>query len=186
MPIAWFPDFRGLKACSALAVLGACSAPPSAGITASPPLKHEARALPVADDRTPVSAKQNDKVRLAGGPAITVTVDQKNVTDYGPRDIKVFARYGSLIAFSDSYPSKPQGLGRCEAGDETWFRIIDTRTRSERYSRIVNSCLGPEVWGDPPVTVSPDNSEITLNLLSEPAITLHLTEDARIIARQGV
>ncbi|MGO1304592.1 hypothetical protein [Sphingomonas parapaucimobilis] len=73
-------------------------------------------------------------------------------------------------------------MGRCQAGGETWFRVLDTRSRTERYARMVNSCLGTEQWGDPPATVSPDGATITLNLLSEPPVKLQLTDDGHVRA----
>lgn len=127
------------------------------------------------------AAKRHDRLVLSNGATIPVKIDANKVSQDGPRDIKLLARHGRLIALADTYPSKPQGMGRCQAGGETWFRVIDTRSATERYARIVNSCLGSEQWGDPPVTVSAGGATITLNLLSEPPVTVRLGDDGSVL-----
>ncbi|PSJ39550.1 hypothetical protein C7I55_13160 [Sphingomonas deserti] len=131
-----------------------------------------------------VSAGTDNETLIFEGGADTVKVrhNPATISEHGSRDVEELARYGSLIALSDAYPSKSRGASLCQAGRETWFRVIDLARREERYARLVDSCWGDEQWGDPPVTVAQNGAQITLNLLSEPPITLTLTGEGRISA----
>lgn len=180
MPIGLFPDMkRGLLVACAM-IAGACGVPRSdAGASAPPASGQEQSALSELD---PVTGPSDNMLVLPGGRTVMVAVDDTRLSKDGPRDVKVLARHGTLVALSDAYPSKPQGAGLCQAGQETWFRVIDIKARAERYARIVDSCVGSEQWGDPPVTVSQEGARITLNLLSEPAFELTLGNDGRVTA----
>lgn len=178
MPIGSCADLRHRWFTTLALIAGACSAPDSdAGATGSP-IVYQASTLP--QQSAPVAGASDDTLALAGRAVIKVTVDATSVSKDGPRDIKLFARHGSLVALSDSYPSKPRGTSLCQAGSETWFRVIDTSARKERYARLVDSCRTDTQWGDPPVSIARGGAEITLNLLSEPAVTLTLSEDGQV------
>lgn len=183
MRIVSFPDMPKPLLISCLAVVSGCGTSPSeANIVSVFTENQVAAAAPAPVPAiTPSAAKRDDMLSLSNGATIPVKVDDSKVSQDGPRDIKLLARHGRLIALADTYPSKPQGLGRCQAGGETWFRVIDTRSGTERYARMVDSCLGSEQWGDPPVTVSAGGGTITLNLLSEPPVTVRLGDDGRVL-----
>jgi hypothetical protein len=182
MLTALFPEMmRGVCVSLAL-VAGAFGAPKSDAGAAAP--RTAGQDQPAAAATDPRAGTSDDTLASPPGGIVKVTVDGTRLSKHGPRDVKVLARHGTLIALSDTYSPKPRGAGLCEAGQETWFRIIDTSARAERYARIVNSCVGSEQWGDPPVTVTQDGARITLNLLSEPAVTLTLSVDGEVTANQ--
>ncbi len=183
MRTGWCPEMRRLMLLSILAI-GACGTPQS-DANALPETGNTVDAItpPAATDIVPMAAKRDDRLTLPGGVSIPVRLDETTVARDAPRNIKVLARHGSLIALSDTYTSKPQALGRCQAGEETWFRVIDTKAPAERYARLVDSCLTSRQWGDPPITVSSNGATITLNLLSEPPVTLPWGNDSRVVAK---
>lgn len=183
MRTGWCPEMRRLMFLSILAI-GACGTPQS-DANALPETGNTVDAItpPAATDIVPMAAKRDDRLTLPGGVSIPVRLDETTVARDAPRNIKVLARHGSLIALSDTYTSKPQALGRCQAGEETSFRVIDTKARTERYARLVESCLTSRQWGDPPITVSSNGATITLNLLSEPPVTLPWGNDSRVVAK---
>ena len=160
---------------------GGCSAPAS---SAELPIRQISQQTRPAQKHGTASAGSEDETLILGGGAGTVKVrhNPATVSDHGSRKVEELARYGSLIALSDAYPSKSRGANLCQAGRETWFRVIDLAGREERYARLVDSCWGGEQWGDPPVTVAGNGAQIRLNLLSEPSITLTLTGEGRVSA----
>ncbi|WP_419809603.1 hypothetical protein [Sphingomonas sp.] len=118
---------------------------------------------------------------LVGGRRVeaAVRVDRTTITR-GRREVTLLAQRGGLAILTDSYGSRPQGLSRCQAGDEIYARVIDVAARRERYSKLVESCLKPVISGSPAYTVTPDGSAVTFDLLYEPAVTVTLGDHGRV------
>lgn len=176
MRIGWCAEMRNASLILLALVAGACGSVRSDAGAA--PINGQAVSAP----KTAPIAGKSDTALLFGRHTIKVRVDPASVRPDGPRDVRVLARHGRLVALSDSYASNPRGTSLCQAGNETWFRVIDSSARVERYARLVDSCRGAAQWGDPPVTVAHQGAEITLNLLSEAPITLILGDDGRVSA----
>lgn len=103
-----------------------------------------------------------------GTVKIPVTVDRTKIDTSGtanPRSIKVVGQRGdAIVEVLDAYPSKPQGMARCQSGTETYFRVLDTMARRQVFARLVDSCLDEQVQAaDPLITRSADGSEVTLH-----------------------
>ncbi|WP_260598089.1 hypothetical protein [Sphingomonas endolithica] len=104
----------------------------------------------------------------SGTVEIPVTVSRATIDTGGAtnaRSIKVVGQRGDrIVEVLDAYPSKPQGLSRCQSGSETYFRVLDVRARKEVFARLVDSCLVDRVQAaDPLITRSPDGGEVTLH-----------------------
>jgi hypothetical protein len=114
----------------------------------------------------------------AGTVNVPVTIDRATIDTSGagnPHSIKLVGQRGDhIVELLDAYPSKPQGMSRCQAGSETWFRVIDTATRKQLYARLVDSCLNDQVQAaDPLITRSDDGSKIVLHgLYSSVALSI--------------
>lgn len=118
----------------------------------------------------------------SGGEApisIPVSVALEDIDPAGMRRIRVMRTRGSLVALTDSYASKPQGMSYCQAGEEVYFRVVDKAARKERYSKLIDSCLGRALSVDPPVAWK-STYTATLNLLREPAVTVTLGADGTV------
>src|SRR5687768_6432013 len=90
----------------------------------------------------------------SGGEAlvsIPVSVLLEDIDPAGVREVRIMRTRGSLVALTDSYASRPQGMSYCQAGEEVYFRVVDKAARKERYSKLIDSCLGRVLSVDPPV-----------------------------------
>lgn len=116
-----------------------------------------------------------------GGPVmVRVSVDPADILPGGDQAVRVIDREGRLALVLDRRSSRPQGMSRCQAGEEVWLRAIDLETRTERYSRRVESCIRDIVSGEPLISWSADRREVTLNLLSEEPVRLLLGPDGEV------
>ena len=57
--------------------------------------------------------------------------------------------------------------------------MVDKAARKERYSKLIDSCLGRALSVDPPVAWK-STYTATLNLLREPAVTVRLRADGTV------
>lgn len=168
--------------CSVLsaALLTACNAPVARA-------QHPTAAVPaiIAVDE---ASQPRDPGRIAltvGGARaeVGVTVDRATIGAEGPRDVVLLAQRGSLVILTDSYGSRPQGASRCQAGSETYARVLDLDAKRERYAKLVESCLKPVISGSPAYTVAPDRRSVTFNLIEQPAVTLTLDDHGGVSVR---
>lgn len=180
MRTGWYAEMHAASLILLALVASACGAPRSGAGAGAGAASIDGQAG--GTQQAVPMAGTNDTALLLGRDAVKVSVDASRISPDGARDVKVLARHGPLVALSDSYASKPRGTSLCQAGNETWFRVIDTNARTERYARLVDSCRGGAQWGDPPVTVARNGAQITLNLLSEAPITLKLGKDGSLSA----
>lgn len=107
----------------------------------------------------PVPGSRALRVPVAIDPALIAPGGRHQVTPMG-------GARGRYLLVIDSYASRPQGLSRCQAGQESWARLIDLRTKREIYHRLVESCLTNVEPGDPPARWTADGQGITLDLVS--------------------
>jgi hypothetical protein len=108
-----------------------------------------------------------------------VSVALEDIDPASVREVRIMRTRGSLVALTDSYASKPQGMSYCQAGEEVYFRVLDKAARKERYSKLIDSCLGRVLSADPPVAWNSPYTA-TLNLLREPAVTVRLRADGTV------
>jgi len=106
------------------------------------------------------------------GVAVPVALDRADIDPAGDHETTLIERRGNLALVMDSYASRPQGMSRCQAGFERYVRLIDLAARAERFAKRAESCLRDVVPGDPPATWSPDGRKLTVNLLSEPSVSV--------------
>ncbi|MFV0625469.1 hypothetical protein ACBY01_15850 [Sphingomonas sp. ac-8] len=117
---------------------------------------------------------------------IAVTVDRATIASAATgnaRSIEIVGRRGDhILEVLDTYPSKPQGAGRCQAGTETYFRVLDTAARRQRFARLVDSCVVDGVAAaDPLITRSDEGGEVTLHGLYA-SVTLRIGDDGTVTA----
>lgn len=126
----------------------------------------------------PAGSAANENAQAAAatltveGVAVPVTVDRSDIDPAGDHETVLIERRGNLALVMDSYASRPQGMSRCQAGFERYVRLIDLAARTERFAKRAESCLHDVVPGDPPATWSSDGRTLTVNLLSEPSVTV--------------
>lgn len=122
------------------------------------------------------------KVKAAGRiVAVNVALVPSEIDAANDHIVTPLGTRGPFLLLADSYASRPQAMSRCQAGHETWLRLIDTRTRSERWSKRVESCLHDIQPGDPIAEWVGAGDSFTVNLLSEPSLHLSLSPDGRIV-----
>jgi hypothetical protein len=126
----------------------------------------------------PAGSAANESAQAAAaklmveGVAVPITLDRADIDPAGDHETVLIERRGNLALVMDSYASRPQGMSRCQAGFERYVRLIDLAARTERFAKRVESCLHDVVPGDPPATWPPDGRTLTVNLLSEPSVTV--------------
>lgn len=136
-----------------------------------------------ADSAADQAAQTTSATLTLDGAAIPVTLDRADIDPAGDHETTLIERRGKLTLITDSYASREQGLSRCQAGREVYFRAIDQAAKRELYAKLIESCLKDVVSGDPSFTwTSPDR--ITLNLLSEPSITLAIGAEGTVAPAQ--
>jgi len=160
------------EACWAMLMAGLAMATPAG---ASPRQKARPKSDGIATILVPAGTH---KVR------IPVTVDRANVDPRNggnARSIEIVGRHGaSIVEVLDTYPSHPQGLSRCQAGSETYFRVLDTVARKEVFARLIDSCLVERAQAAHPViTRSADGTTLTLNGLYS-SVTIRIGADGTV------
>jgi hypothetical protein len=113
------------------------------------------------------------RVRVALAPSEIDSANDHIVTPLGTR--------GSSLLVVDSYASSPEAMSRCQAGHETWLRLIDTRSASERWSKRVESCLHDIQPGDPIAEWVGTGPSFAVNLLSEPSLHITISPDGSVV-----
>ncbi len=121
----------------------------------------------------PVPGSRALRVPVAIDPALIAPGGRHQVTPMG-------GARGRYLLVIDSYASRPQGLSRCQAGQESWVRLIDLRTRREIYHRLVESCLTNVEPGDPPARWTADGQGITLDLVSSAPVNARIATDGTV------
>ena len=58
-------------------------------------------------------------------------------------EVKTIARGTTWVWITESYPSKPQGMSRCQAGKEVYLRLLEKAGNKfqEKAHRKIGSCL---------------------------------------------
>ena len=124
------------------------------------------------------------KMEIAGKPAsIKVSLTRADVDPGNDHIVKQLGMRGSLLLLTDSYASRAQSLSRCQAGHETWVRLIDTRRLAESWSKLAESCLHDVQPGDPIATWTGVGTTFTVNLLSEPSIRATVLSGGQVVMR---
>ena len=140
-----------------------------------PSARHAAHPGPPAKSKRVIAVPVADHVMR-----VAVTLDPSLIDQSGDHQVKVVAAHGTSLLVLDSYASHPQSMHRCQAGQERYVRVIDTRKRAEQWSKLAESCLNDVVPGDPIATWSTDGRSFTVNLLSEPSIHGRVAADGTV------
>lgn len=124
------------------------------------------------------------KLELAGRTAVVrVALPAAEVDPANDHSITLLGTRGPFMLLTDSYASRGQSMSRCQAGHETWVRLIDTRTRTERWNKRVESCLHDIQPGDPVATWTGDGADFTVRTLSEPSTQMSVAADGSVTQR---
>lgn len=111
---------------------------------------------------------------------VPVALDPSMIDQRGDHQVKIIGVRGTSLLLLDSYASRPRSMSRCQAGQERYVRVIDTRKRTEQWSKLAESCLNDVVPGDPIAAWGADGRSFTVNLLSEPSIHANLAADGTV------
>jgi hypothetical protein len=137
-----------------------------------------------APSRTDTTTQTQPGERTAisvDGASVQVAIDPTQVAPGAEPSIEVVERRGARILLLDGRASRPQGMNRCQAGQERWLRLIDLESRRELYSKLVESCIRDVVPGEPVATWAQGSDEIRVELLSEPSFSIGA--DGRLMNR---
>jgi hypothetical protein len=125
------------------------------------------------------------KLDLAGRAAtVSVTLPAAEVDPANDHSVTPLGMRGPFLLLTDSYASRGQAMSRCQAGHETWVRLIDTRTRTERWSKRVESCLHDIQPGEPPAMWQGEGADFTVRTLSEPGVQVSVAANGTITERK--
>jgi hypothetical protein len=146
--------------------LSACSDRPTRGSSAS----SSAAVATIAG--TSVDRGQTQLVLQAGAERLTIAVprDDSVAPEQPPTRVTVVASTPGALVITDSYPSAPGGLSYCQAGEETFLRVIATAgDRAERrYDLKVASCRGNLELADPGIEWFPATNVLRVSWLMGP------------------
>jgi hypothetical protein len=141
-----------------------------------------------------VSSFAQQRVALASGDALTYSASgtetvftiqkqhgrksrlqvERDATVAGgaqPSSVKLIAETPhSLLVLTDTYPSIPGGMDYCQAGKETFLRVISIAGKRpvETYHVKLESCRDNVELGSPGVEWSADSKTLSIHWLSAP------------------
>jgi hypothetical protein len=150
-----------------LAALSACS-PSRANL---PPVNTGSEA-----PRPPLPAAQADskkiEIRTQRGATYSASFDVDGTVAPGahPTDIKIVAELEGTLLIVDTYASLPGGMSYCQAGEESFLRVVSTVSGvPEETTRIkLSSCRQNIELGSPGLEWQPGSSTLQLRWLSGP------------------
>ncbi|HVN19026.1 MAG TPA: hypothetical protein VMU05_09650 [Dongiaceae bacterium] len=93
-----------------------------------------------------------------------------NVASNARPTLKLIAEVPQFLILTDTYPSIPGGMSYCQAGEETFLRVIALRGKRARetYHRKLASCRQNIELADPGVTWAAESGTLTIHWLSGP------------------
>jgi hypothetical protein len=143
---------------------------------------------------TAVSASAQRSVSLASGKLLTASVDKARTlftvpkppgrtyrlhverdatvaADMAPASLKLVAEIpGSAVILVDAYPSIPGGISYCQAGEESFLRVIAISGKHpvETYRTKLESCRDNLELASAGLTWSPETKTLDIQWLSAP------------------
>jgi hypothetical protein len=101
---------------------------------------------------------------------ITLARDSNVARGTPPREVTVVGQLNSsAIILTDTYPSIPGGLSYCEAGEETFLRVISlSQMAVQRYHTKLESCRENLILATPGVEWQSDSHTLAIHWTSGP------------------
>lgn len=150
-----------------LAALSACS---PAGANLQP--AKNGNELPRPPSPAVQAGSRKVEIRTQRGAAYSASFDVDGTVAPGapPTDIKVVAELEDTLLIVDTYASLPGGMSYCQAGEESFLRVVSTASGvPEETTRVkLNSCRQNIELGSPGLEWQPDSSTLKLLWLSGP------------------
>jgi hypothetical protein len=102
--------------------------------------------------------------------SVLLDVDGTVVPGSAPTEVKVVGELDGILLIVDTYSSIPGGMSYCQAGEESFLRVISTAAEMpEETSRVkLNSCRQNIELGSPGLEWQPSSSTLHLQWLSGP------------------
>jgi hypothetical protein len=174
---------------SALAIVAACGTQrpaPEQQATSSGP------AAPVTT--TPVAASPTSRIEFptVHGPLeVDVATDATVAAGAAPRRVEAIGELpGRAVVLVDRYPSVPGGLSMCQAGEESFVRVIGLAEARPRvtFAAKVGSCLQNIELADPGLEWRADTATLRIEWLANAAGTpetqeLVISPDGRVLIK---
>ena len=112
------------------------------------------------------------EIRTQSGATYSASFDVDGTVAPGasPTDIKIVAELQGTLLIVDTYASLPGGMSYCQAGEESFLRVVSTVSGvPEETTRVkLNSCRQNIELGSPGPEWQPDTSTLKLRWLSGP------------------
>ena len=112
-------------------------------------------------------------IRSASTKATRVAVqrDASVAANSAPDSVKLIAEMPkSFLVVVDSYPSIPGSMSFCQAGEESFLRVLNVAAKrpAETYRTKVESCRSNVELASPGIQWSKDERTVTIHWLSAP------------------
>jgi hypothetical protein len=159
---------------SALLLAGACS-DPRAPQERQPPAPSQGSPAPSAAAPAPAAAARTSRIEFptAHGPlAIDVETDDTIAPGSAPRRVEVIAEMPQrAVVLVDRYASLPGGLSMCQAGEESFVRVIAIGAAQPRvtFTAKTGSCLQNIELADPGLEWSAGSRTLRIEWLANAA-----------------
>jgi hypothetical protein len=132
-------------------------------------------ALPsgVAVTGSAISGKTRLSIRTAKGKrhVLRVTRDATIAPNARPSKLQLIGEIaGTALILTDTYPSRALGMSMCQAGEETFLRVISLRPSGARetFRSKVSSCRDNLELADPGLVWNPQTGTLTIHWLTGP------------------
>jgi hypothetical protein len=101
---------------------------------------------------------------------VRVALDRTVARDSAPKSVKVVGSMTGALAVVDTYSSKAGGMHLCQAGEESFLRVIRTaRSRAtETFHEKLESCRDNIELASPGLQWTPKTRTLEVNWLSAP------------------
>jgi len=129
-------------------------------------------------------------IQRATGEArrLLVERDATVAENVNPASVKLVAEIpGSALILVDTYPSLPAGMAYCQAGQESFLRVIAVSRRRpvETYRTKMESCRDNIELASPGLKWTPETRTLNIHWLSAPGSAGKLEDRTLKIRRDG-
>lgn len=103
---------------------------------------------------------------------VAITRDDTVLKNAEPKIIKIIGvKNGIAVILVDTYHSIPGGMSYCQAGSESFLRVISIKSRqpTETFHTKLESCLDNIELASPGIKWSPGTSSLVIHWLQGPA-----------------
>ena len=139
-----------------------------------------------AQAQQPAVERARLTVRTANGRRwrVRVTLDATVAKGSRPTSVKVVAALSGAVVVVDTYRSREAGMQLCQAGDESFLRVIRTANgrATETFHEKLSSCRDNIELGSPGVQWVPQANTLKIDWLSAPS---HVGQAGRQVLKVG-